>query len=167
MPAYPDATVSLRSLAAEKEADLDEVVRDALSGNLDRYFIRTDNIDKREPDMEQRSAPLVTINMGRDSVEVHESKPEEQSDPAAAEQKPEVTPETPPEEPKVETTPPVETAVVEPNPAPKPEPPAEVKPEPPAEVKPEVPQLPDGYLELARLRNQSRAKRFPPEPTTE
>lgn len=44
MPAYPDATVSLRSLATSMEADLDEVVRDALNGNLNRYFMRTDEM---------------------------------------------------------------------------------------------------------------------------
>lgn len=54
MPAYPDATVSLRSLAAEKEATLDEVVQDALSGNLDRYFVNHANIDKRASDMEHQ-----------------------------------------------------------------------------------------------------------------
>lgn len=113
MPAYPDATVSLRSLAVAKEAELDDVIRDALANDLGRYFIRTDNIDKRDPMTEQRSAPLVAINMTREGIEIRQPEPEPKS-----EEKPEEKPEVVAEEGK---------------PEPKPEPVVEAKPEPKAE----------------------------------
>jgi hypothetical protein len=42
-PAYDSTTISLRSLAVQVGADLDEVVRDYESGDLRRYLVRTDN----------------------------------------------------------------------------------------------------------------------------
>lgn len=44
-PAYPDATVALRSFANQMDAPYDEVARDARAGELNRYLERTDNRD--------------------------------------------------------------------------------------------------------------------------
>lgn len=61
-PAYPDATVALRSLAAQFDADIDEVLRDARARELGRYFTRTDQLVSAPPSvepaaMERRSEP--------------------------------------------------------------------------------------------------------------
>lgn len=54
VPAYSEATVSMRSFATQFDADLDDVVRDAQNGELRRYFP-----DNRQPvyiDLGQRDA---------------------------------------------------------------------------------------------------------------
>ncbi|OSC30701.1 hypothetical protein B8W69_06600 [Mycobacterium vulneris] len=61
MPAYPDATVSLRSLAAEMEADLDEVVRDAVNNNLNRYFVRSDQMVSAPTTVEPGTSPAPAL----------------------------------------------------------------------------------------------------------
>ena len=151
MPAYPDATVSLRSLAAVKEADLDEVVKDALNNDLNRYFVRTDNIDPKEshmsttPDPEIRSTPTAELVSTPQETHVHvhleggrsEAKPESTPEPKAEEQPtppaPELIPAPTPEPapaPAPAPAPPVETAVqpTEPTPEPKPEPEPQANP---------------------------------------
>ena len=150
-PAYGSSNVSLRSLASQFDADIDEVTRHALDNNLNIFFKRTDNVDKRDP-METRSAPLVTINMSRDGVEVSDGKQSENPAPEpVSEQQPEKveTPVTPPEQPKPEVPAPV--AKSDPETAQEP-----VAEEPKQEPKPEPASQADrDYLELLMRRNRS------------
>jgi hypothetical protein len=69
MPAYPDATVSLRSLAASMEADLDEVVRDAMRGNLNRYFTRTDQMISATPGVEPSQVPALEVRSNSEGAQ--------------------------------------------------------------------------------------------------
>lgn len=59
-PAYPDATVALRSLAIQFDAPFEDVERDARAKNLNRYFIRTDQMVSATPSVEP--ATLETRN---------------------------------------------------------------------------------------------------------
>lgn len=118
VPAYPDATVAMRSLAAAKNADPYEVELLAQEDNLRVLFVRTDNIDRRRsvgeetrtaPTQEREPAVNIIINAGAATVE-----------PKAVESEVAVVePEPVPEVVVAEVTPESEAAKpVEPEPAP-------------------------------------------------
>jgi|SRR6516165_1846846 hypothetical protein len=55
-PAYESSSVAvLRSLAANRGADPDDITRDFQNGNLARYFTRTDNIQSAPALAESRA----------------------------------------------------------------------------------------------------------------
>ncbi|MGC5330989.1 HK97 family phage prohead protease [Micromonospora sp. DT62] len=60
MPAYPDATAGLRSLADRFEADLEEVRSLAEANELRKFFVRTDGpVTKRETTLAQQRMALL------------------------------------------------------------------------------------------------------------
>jgi hypothetical protein len=158
-PVYPSSTVALRSLAVQVEADYDEVYEDAEHNNLNRYFKRTDNIDKREKmdTPETRSAPTqehtgVTINMYGGTVDAKPAESEARHDPVAEPEKPE--PEEKPEVKAEDETKVESETKVEPDPQqmqPPPQPPEVKETEP--EAKPEQKANP-GELDLWERRNR-------------
>lgn len=63
VPAYPDATVGLRSLARFVGAPLEDVVAKAACNELRSFFVRTDNAGKPQPQKAPKSGPAALMEI--------------------------------------------------------------------------------------------------------
>jgi hypothetical protein len=76
-PAYEDSSVTvLRSLAANRGADLDDVTRDFQNGNLARYFTRSDRTAPTPLAVAQRSADESPMSVRYKQLELMRRKME-------------------------------------------------------------------------------------------
>jgi uncharacterized protein len=63
IPAYPDATLALRSLAVQFDADPDDVARMARENTLSKLFVRTDNRGRPATTLTGRQALIRILGM--------------------------------------------------------------------------------------------------------